>query len=183
MKKLFICLLMIIGVLFITGCGDSFTKKEQEDFKNEILNEISVDKTFQNGGIFVTLNTNFKEYEVTGWDIYLYDGESALMSQRVSKQSNINDMDFSSLNLKQYMQLVQSLNKMEAYVYEDKTIYGESLLYCYCKKPEGTVDYGYMMMALESKGYFYTINLSCPYEKFEDYKPLFLRYAKGISVK
>ena len=36
MKKVLVYILMLISVVFISGCGDSFTKKEQDDFKEEI---------------------------------------------------------------------------------------------------------------------------------------------------
>lgn len=185
MKKVLVYILMLISVVFISGCGDSFTKKEQDDFKEEIMNELKVDKLFQGTGVFVTLDSSFVEYESDVWDMYLYNGEFAFMSQRISKQSNLNGMSYSQLTLKQYFQLVMTTNNFESYIYEEKTIYGDDLLYCYIKTRDANaeLDYGYMMMVMESDSFFYTMNLSCDHEQLDTNKALFERYGKSISVK
>lgn len=161
MKK--IILLLIMFTFIFIGCSS----KEQ---------------VFAKEGLSITLTSDFEEMQYDNWDLYLQSDSITFMSSRASKDSNIGELQFSNLSLKEYFNYSLAINKLETPTYHVDGIH-EYFEYCYYSTTvNGEPTYAYMFIGLEGKDHFYTVNLCCDYDQLENFKPIFFKYALSIKV-
>lgn len=162
MKKILLVLCLLVFTFAFTGCG-----AETEEFDRK--------------GITIVLPSYFEEIESEKWDFYVASDKVDIMSDRVSKYSNINDLDFSTLSLEEYMNYIllrQGIQESTTtYLVEG---YYATFYYCYYTVNE---EFGYMMMIAESDAFFYIINLATDYDIFQETKPLLMEYAVKIQIE
>ena len=162
MKKILLILFVIILTGFFSGC-------------------IVKEKTFSHRGLSVTLKSDFKEYDHKEWELYLYnDQQVAFMMNKISKKSSLEGLKLSELSLSQYMSLytyLYDVKDRKSYKVEAVNVTFE---YCYFTSGE---QYGYMFIVLEDEDYFYNINLSTPYETFENSKEMLFEYAITLKLE
>ena len=136
------------------------------------------DVTRTKEGVTITLPSTFIEYESEKWESYYESDDYAFMAKRVLR-SKYDE----SLTSKAYLQYILSEHKLEATVGTVEGI-NEAFHYCYYVNYENDEPtFGYMMLVIGSEDYFYLMNFSSVYEKFQDSKLLFLQYALTIKVK
>lgn len=165
MKKFVFGLFALLLTICLVGC----VKKPQ---------------TFYKKGFKIEVPASFEEIEKDNWDIYIENDEYAIMSNRVSKLSNITDDSGNKINLAQlplniYFQLILSGNGIEdcdTYFVEG---YNCTFYYCYYTVGE---KYGYMMMVAESESFFYTINIATAYDSYKQSKQQMFEYAISIEL-
>lgn len=165
MKKIILCIFAVLLTICTTGC----TKKSQ---------------TFYKKGFKIEVSSSFEEVEMDKWDIYIENDQYAIMSNRVSKLSTIEDENGNSLSLTKlplsvYCQLIldkSGIGDADTYLVEG---YNCTFYYCYYSVGE---KYGYMMMIAETESFFYIINIGTSYDTYKDLKQEMLEYAISIEL-
>lgn len=135
------------------------------------------EKEFSNSGITITLNKSFYEKEIVQVPFYLESIDHIFMGMRESKGdlSNI-------LNLEQYIKAVLSNNMKEADInYFDED--GVNFYYAYYTSVVDKRDYGYMLIAKEGAGHFYSMNFGCLEKNLDSNKKQYIEWAKTIVVE
>lgn len=163
MKKIFIAMLLSVASLLLTGCN-MFQPLEKE---------------FTGTGITITLNEDFVITETVMAPFYLTSLDYIFMGLRDSKSEFV---DTNVTSLQDYTTAV-----LEFGGYSGATVLtaeeGYSYLYSYYTATVEEVEYGYMLICMESDNYYYLMNLGCLNDNLEDSKEQFIEWANTIIVE
>ena len=137
------------------------------------------EKTFSGAGVTITLNDTFIEKTVVQAPFYLESQNQIFMSLRESKDT-LASVGITTLD--QYISAVLKNGNKTAEVF-DKTEGDLNYKYAYYEASVNDQDFGYMLLVLESDGYFYSMNFGCVSSKLDKYKDQFFDWAKTIKVE
>lgn len=161
MKKILLTLLLFVTLLTISGC-DLFAPEEKE---------------FSGSGITITLNEDFVVTQTVIVPFYLVSLDNIFMGSRESK--DIFDGTYVT-SLEDYAQAVLDMNN-----HSESTIHSsdKEYVYAYYEATVEDIEYGYMLICMESDDYYYVMNLGCLNSDLEDNKEQYIEWANTIVVE
>jgi hypothetical protein len=166
MNKVLKSVVCLLFVLVLTGCS-LFGGKPKE---------------FSGGGMTVTLTDDFVLGENIQVNLYITSNKYMFVGLGESK-SLLSSNGYYNIDTEMYARLVLANNSKNAKVlsYEDEDT---SFNYAYYESTVSGVSYSYMMVCMEGKSKFYTMNFACFTKNYNDKtKDLFMKWAKTIRVE
>lgn len=164
MKKFLIALLGVLSVFSMAGC-DWFGPAEKE---------------FSGSGITVTLTEEFVLTETVIVPFYLVSVDHIFMGMRESKSTL---SPYGITNLDEYILAVleNGGHPEESTFASDET--GATYRYAYYTSTVEGIEYGYMLVCMESDTYFYSMNFGCLEPHLESNKTQYHEWADTIVVQ
>lgn len=135
---------------------------------------------FSGSGITITLTDDFLEEDVIQAPFYLESRDHMFMGMRESKASLVS---YYINSLSDYIDAVLEaggLPSIDKFTQDDGDV---EYMYAYYSKTVGEVDYGYMLIVMESEDYFYTMNFGCLNDKLDDNKDQYFQWLETIIVE
>lgn len=144
-----------------------------------------VEKEFSKSGVTITLTSEFKKKESDNWLVYLDSKDCSFFATKQNKQTIDLKMFNFEESIKGYMMYIQNLNGLNVSKKELSGLYG-NIIYSYYALHDFDNEKDlctYMLMIMESENYYYTMNLCCDSDKFDDMQLTFMKYAMSIKVE
>jgi len=163
MKKFMILMLCMISIFALTGC-DLFGPKEED---------------FTGSGITITLTEDFEMQQTVMYPFYLVSLDHIFMGMRESKSS----LNAYSINtLQEYADAVMTNGGHDGETTNQSDADGTTYIYAYYTATVEDIEYGYMLVCMESSTYFYSMNFGCLEKDLEDSKTQYHKWADTIIV-
>ena len=163
MKKPFIILLFTLSLFLLVGC-DFFAPEAKE---------------FTGSGITITLTEEFVLTETVMAPFYLTSLDDIFMGMRESKTEFV---DTAITSLQDYAEAVLEFGGYSGYTVNNAEE-GYNYVYAYYSASVEDIDYGYMLICMESDNYYYLMNLGCLNSNLEDSKDQYIEWANSIIVE
>lgn len=139
------------------------------------------DKQFTGVGLKVTLNSDFKETEIIGAQLALQSTAHLFIANRESK-SDVSV--YGIYTLSEYYDAVLATKNYVSEQNEFKTEDDEiQFIYGYYEAEVDSIKYGYMLIVLEGKFFYYAANFACFQKNLEKNKETYLNWAKTIEIQ
>lgn len=152
-------LVTVLSLFVLVGCLDS--KKE-----------------FSGSGITITLDNSFKKKEVIQFPLYIESTKNIFMGNRESKEELLRYVS----DLRSYTALVLQNNNRVAEILESEDD-DNKYYYAYYYWTNDGIDYGYMLVTMEGKDHYYTMNFACFEKDLEKNKTKFFKWIDTITVE
>lgn len=163
MKKIFIALLFSLSVFSLTGC-DLFA---------------AADKEFSGTGMTIILNEDFVVTETVMVPFYVTSLHDIFSGMRESKSLFVRS---SITNLEEYAEAV-----LENGGHSGETLYeseeANGYFYAYYTALVEDVEYGYMLICMETDDYYYLMNFGCLSDDLEDSKEQYIEWTNTLEVE
>jgi uncharacterized ion transporter superfamily protein YfcC len=160
MKNIIVTIVIIITMFTLTSCK----VKEQ---------------TFSANGITVTLNTKFKQQDISGSQVIYVSRKIGFMGNKESKKLlNVADNKL-DIYTKKVVE-VNNLKEIELFTYNQD---GVVFMYGYYTAEVNNIKYKYMLVTKEGEDNYYTMNFWSLEKNFNKNMNLFIDWAKTIVVE
>ena len=136
-------------------------------------------QTFSSNGITITLTSKFKQQEISGAQIVYLTRKVGFMGN----QENKDILNISDNKLEFYANKVVEANKLkdvELFTYDEN---GVKFVYGYYTAKVSNITYKYMLVTMEGKDNYYTMNFWSLEKNFNANKNQFMEWAKTIVVE
>jgi len=163
MKKLLIATLCFLSVFALAGC-DWFAPAEKE---------------FSGSGMTITLNEDFSVTETVMFPLYLVSLRHIFMGSRESKALATS---YGIASLQDYATAIMENGGHAGESTFDSDETGATYVYAYYTATVDTIEYGYMLVCMESATYYYSMNFGCLESNLEASKTQYHTWADTIVV-